>query len=255
MSSVRRAAVLILALGLLGAAVLAGEAAYARSRNYLPPESAPALPAEYGAPGGPTLRLAVLGDSTAAGVGASSAAGSVAGALADDLAESTRRPVRLTALGVSGARAADLAGQVDRLLSAPDPAAGLVVVLVGANDATHATGLDSVRRDLETAVRRLRTSGRQVVVGTCPDLGAARALPRPLREVVAWRGRAVAEAEEEGVSAAGAVAVDLAALTGPAFRADPATLSSDRYHPSDAGYRLWAAALAPEVQAAVSRTG
>ena len=161
----------------------------------------------------------------------------------------------LVALGTTGEPAALTTAERGAVLDVLTAAAGDAVLLVGANDATHATGLDSVRRDLETAVRRLRTSGRQVVVGTCPDLGAARALPRPLREVVAWRGRAVAEAEEEGVSAAGAVAVDLAALTGPAFRADPATLSSDRYHPSDAGYRLWAAALAPEVQAAVSRTG
>ena len=256
MRILRRAALLLLSLVLLAGVVLGAEAAYAGSRDYLPPESAPVLPAGYGDPAAPALDLAVLGDSTAAGIGASGPGGTVAGALAEDLARSTRRRVQLTGLGVSGARAADLAGQIERLPPTFDPSrGGVVVVLIGANDATHATALAEVRRDVADGVRRLRATGRQVVVGTCPDLGAARALPRPLREVVAWRGRAVAAAEQEAVPAAGGVAVDLAARTGPAFRADPATLSSDLFHPSDVGYALWAEALAPAVREAVTRTG
>lgn len=130
--------------------------------------------------------------------------------------------------------------------------ADLAVVLVGANDATHVTRLPAVRRDVEQAVRRLVAAGVRVVVGTCPDMGAARAIPRPLRSIVAARGRAVADAEREGVEAAGGTAVDLGRLTGPAFRADPATLSADLFHPSDRGYRLWTEALAPAVTAAAT---
>jgi lysophospholipase L1-like esterase len=43
------------------------------------------------------------------------------------------------------------------------------------------------------------------------------------------------------------VPVDLAARTGPVFRADPGTLSEDRFHPSADGYDLWALALYPAV--------
>jgi lysophospholipase L1-like esterase len=83
-------------------------------------------------------------------------------------------------------------------------------------------------------------------------MGAARALPQPLRAIAGWRGRAVAEAEERGVEAAKGTAVDLGKLTGPAFRADPKTLSIDKFHPSDRGYQLWAEALTPALRDAAA---
>jgi lysophospholipase L1-like esterase len=120
-------------------------------------------------------------------------------------------------------------------------------VLIGANDATHATRPSTVGRDVGSAVRRLTEAGVTVVLGTCPDMGAARALPRPLRDVVAWHGRAIARATAPAASGSGARVVDLAALTGPAFRADPTTLSVDLWHPSDKGYALWADAILPDL--------
>jgi lysophospholipase L1-like esterase len=188
----------------------------------------------------------VLGDSSAAGVGATATASTVGGRLAEALAADGAR-VSLSSTARYGARAADLAGQVDSVRPGP----GLAVVLVGANDVNHGTGLGAVRRDLAAAVRRLTGAGLRVVVGTCPDLGGARAYPQPLRDLVAWRGRAVARAERRAVLEAGGAPVDLARLTGPAFRADPRTLSADRFHPSDRGYALWAAALAPAVRDAL----
>ncbi|HWB34763.1 MAG TPA: hypothetical protein VHA75_01940, partial [Rugosimonospora sp.] len=54
-------------------------------------------------------------------------------------------------------------------------------------------------------------------------------------------------AQAEAVAAAGGVAVDLAAATGPVFRADSGTLCRDGFHPSADGYRVWAHALYPAV--------
>jgi hypothetical protein len=102
-------------------------------------------------------------------------------------------------------------------------------------------------------VLRLTSAGVAVVVGTCPDLGGGRAFPRPLREVTAWRGRAVADVSTRAVRGAGGIAVDLARRTGPAFRADPSTLSSDLWHPSDKGYALWADAILPDLLQAAGR--
>ena len=48
--------------------------------------------------------------------------------------------------------------------------------------------------------------------------------------------------------AAGGVVVDLAAETGPVFRADAGTLCYDGFHPSADGYRVWAHALYPAVE-------
>ncbi len=247
----RRAATALATSALAAVLLLGAEAGYVAGRSYLPAGSAPpptgAFGTEAGAGAGRPLRLLLVGDSTAAGVGASSTATSVGGRLAAALAAGGRR-VELSSVAVSGSRAADLRGQLTRALhgAAPDVA----VVLIGANDATHLSRLGTVRRDLTDAVRRLRGAGVRVVVGSCPDLGAARAFPQPLRLVAAWRGRGVAAAEDAAAATAGARVVDLGRATGPAFRADPRTLSRDRFHPSDRGYRLWAQALAPAVLAA-----
>lgn len=234
----------------LGLTLLAVQGVLAARRGYLPTSSAPVLDGRYG-DGAPAVRLAVLGDSTAAGVGVDRAEDTVGGRLATLLA-GDGRSVALAAFGVSGARTADLDEQVSRALAAPDRP-DIALLLVGSNDATHAVRLSNVRRDLGSAVRRLRAAGVTVVVGTCPDLGAARAFAQPLRTVLAWEGRRVGAAEREAVRASGAVAVDLAAETGAAFRADPRTLSSDQFHPSARGYALWADALLPAVRAAIPR--
>jgi lysophospholipase L1-like esterase len=234
----------VLALGFLGSAALAVEALVAARRNYASADSAPALEGTFGGSDAAPLRLVVLGDSTAAGVGVTRTAHTVGGRLATLLA-ATGREVELDGVGVSGSRAADLHTQVSRALLHGRP--DVAVVLVGANDATHLTSLHRIERDLGAVVARLRAAGVAVVVGTCPDMGAVRAFAQPLREIAAWSGRRVGETQREVVRRAGGVPVDLAARTGPVFRADPGTLSEDQFHPSADGYDLWALALYPAV--------
>ncbi len=232
---------------LLGLDLLLVEGVLAARRTYLPAESAPPATGERGDPADPTVRLVLLGDSTAAGVGADDTAGTVGGKLAEALAGGGRH-VLLSGVAISGSRAGDLGPQVSRaLLGRPDVA----VVLVGANDATHVSTGNRMTGPLVDAIRRLRRAGVPVVLGTCPDLGGSRAFLRPLRDVHAAIGRRVAARQQQAAGPAGAVVVDLARLTGPAFRADPTTLSSDLFHPSPRGYALWADALLPAVRAAV----
>jgi lysophospholipase L1-like esterase len=232
-----------------GGALLGGEALVVAHREYLSADTAPSIAGTFGRAFAPPLRLAVLGDSTAAGVGVSRVEDTVAGRVAQAIAD-TGRFVTLDGLAVSGSRVADLAPQVSRALVHPPDVA---LVLVGANDATHATRLASLGHELGAAVERLRRAGVAVVVGTCPDMGAPTAFPKPLRYVVAAEGRRVGAASRAAVRDAGGVAVDIGAATGPAFRSDPRRyLSSDRFHPSAEGYALWAAALDAAVREAAA---
>jgi lysophospholipase L1-like esterase len=123
----------------------------------------------------------------------------------------------------------------------------VAVVLIGANDATTVRRPSEAAAYLGAAVRRLRDAGVEVVVGTCPDLGAVRAVAPPLRQVVGWLGRRMARAQTRAVLSAGGTVVDLAAETGAVFRADAGTLCYDGFHPSADGYRVWAHALLPAV--------
>ena len=236
------------ALVLLTVAVLGVEIWRAAHRRYLLGDPALDLESSYGPVGGRVVRLVMIGDSTAAGVGVATAAESVGGQIAAGLAADGVR-VLLSSVAVSGARAADLAGQLDRLPAGAQ--ANLAVLLIGANDATHASVPSKVGHEVGAAVRRLEAANTSVVVGTCPDMGAPPAIDQPMRAILGAFGRRVAAAEASAVHKAGGVAVDLAALTGPAFRSDHADFASDSFHPSAAGYRLWAQALLPSARRAV----
>jgi lysophospholipase L1-like esterase len=183
-------------------------------------------------------RLVWLGDSTAAGVGASGSSGGLPSQVADGL---SRPDASVSVLAVSGARAADvLADQVPKVAGLrPD----LVLISVGANDTIHFTGRGTFRETYEEVVRTL-PGGVPVVLLGVPDMGAIPRFLQPLRAVSGWRGRRI-DAEVRRVAAdTGAVYVDIAGPTGPAFRRHPARyFAADDFHPGDAGYGLWADAV------------
>ena len=230
-------------------ALLAGEAVAARARRYAKPTMGLALRTSMGPSAAPALRLVLLGDSAAIGVGvewlSETVGGQLARLLADGTAETGERHVLLSSVGVAGSRSADLATQVARALLGDRP--DVAVVLIGAHDATSMRSPDEAAELLGQAVRRLRESGVRVVVGTCPDLGALRAIAPPLRQVAGMLGRRMAKAQARAVEAAGGAVVDLAGETGAVFRADAGTFCYDGFHPSADGYRVWAHALYPAV--------
>ncbi|WP_213453564.1 SGNH/GDSL hydrolase family protein [Rhizomonospora bruguierae] len=249
-----RAAVITLVAGTAGgAALLAAQALRARSRRYAQPDMRLAVRSSKGPTGAPPLRLVLLGDSAALGVGVDRVQDTVGGQLAELLAHGVQpRRVHLSSVGVSGSRATDLSTQVARALLGERP--DVAVILIGANDATTLRRPAESAAYLAAAVRRLREAGTEVVVGSCPDLGAVRSVAQPLRQVIGWLGRRTARAQARAVLDAGGAVVDLGTETGPVFRADAGTLSHDGYHPSADGYRVWAHALLPAVETAASIT-
>jgi len=245
----KAAATGLLAGAVGGFALLAGEVIAAKARRYAKPTMGLALRTSMGHLSAPSLRLVLLGDSAAIGVGvewlSETVGGQLARLLAEGGADTGERHVLLSSVGVAGSRAADLATQVARALLGDRP--DVAVVLIGAHDATSLRRPEEAAALLGQAVRRLRDAGVQVVVGTCPDLGALRAIAPPLRQVAAMFGRRMAKAQAKAVQEAGGAVVDLAEETGAVFRADAGTLCYDGFHPSADGYRVWAHALYPAV--------
>lgn len=183
-------------------------------------------------------RLVWVGDSTAAGVGASGAAGSLPSQVVDGL---NLPGASLTVLAVSGARVADVLHRQVPSVAGLQP--GLVLVSVGANDTIHLTGRGAFRRTYEEVVRRL-PAGVPVVLLGVPDMGAIPRFAQPLRAVAGWRGRHLDAEVRRVAERTGAVYADIAGPTGPLFRRDPGRyFAADDFHPSDAGYGLWANAV------------
>jgi lysophospholipase L1-like esterase len=236
------------AIGVLAVQARLAKRAIGPRRTVPPYADGRYLPPGHESARGTSLRLAVLGDSGAAGLGAPDAAGTPGAILATALAASADRPVLLTNTAVVGARSSDLDTQVDRILAVRPHVA---VILIGANDVTHLVPPQRSVRLLGEAVRRLRDAGVEVVVGTCPDLGTVRPLATPLRQVARRMSRELAAAQALAVREAGGRPVPLAELIGELFAGDPdAFFSDDRFHPSAVGYAACAKAMLPDVLAA-----
>ncbi len=192
--------------------------------------------------GRPPIRIALAGDSTAAGYGAHRIRDTPAAQFAIGISEVARRPVHITNVAVVGAESKDLAPQVDRLLLDPPE---LVIMMIGANDVTELTKPSVAVPHLEDAVRRLRAEGIEVLVGTCPDLGTVRPIAQPLRAYVRRLSRQMATAQTVAVVQAGGTTVSLGDLLGPIFASRLEMFAEDRFHPSAAGYAEATRAMLP----------
>src|SRR3954451_17339335 len=168
----------VLGAGLYG--VLRAEATLARhaignAGDEPPPDSA----GWYGrGRPGPAIKVALLGDSSAAGYGVDRSVETPGAHLASGIAAGADRRVHLRAFARIGAQSSDLRGQIDRaLLTEPD----LSIILVGANDVTHQVRPSQWFPHPSDGVRRLLASGSRVLVGTSPDLGSVKPIPLPLK--------------------------------------------------------------------------
>lgn len=179
--------------------LLVGQATHARTVIPKSFDAPPRADGVYTRGGGPVQRwrrevpfdvhLMIFGDSTATGYGCASAEEVPGVLIARGLAEQTGKRIRLSTKAIVGATSKGVCGQVDAMfVVGPPPDAA--VIMIGANDITALNGIGPSAQRLADCVRRLRTRGAVVVVGTCPDLGVITAIPQPLRALAHKIGRA-----------------------------------------------------------------
>jgi lysophospholipase L1-like esterase len=191
------------------------------------------------------LRLLVLGDSIGYGTGARHPGDALGPRLSAALA-GDGFDVDLHVLAVPGAVSANLTAQVRR---AEPLRADLAVVVVGANDLARFVPADQAAAALAAAVRLLRAEGTDVVVVPAPDMSSIPFVPPAFRAAVRAACALLQQQQSRVAEAAGATVAHISVDIGNAFALDPALFSADRFHPSSAGYRHIADALAPTVLA------
>lgn len=191
---------------------------------------------------GTPLRIAVVGDSTGAGVGAVRHSEALPGFLAAEVAARTGRAVAWSVHARTGYRAAG----VRRELLGGLLAADVAVVAIGVNDLLAACPLARFERDVAELVAGIRTAvGAEVpvVLSGMPPLGRFPSLPQPMRAILGWRARAMDRRlarVARHLPEVRHLPFDLPADTDGFFGADG-------FHPGPAGYRLWARQCAPLV--------
>ena len=169
---------------------------------------------------------AVLGDSTAQGIGAPSWDEGYVGQLRRALDAGSLGPWRVVNLSRSGARVDDVADRQLPLLEALPSHPDLVTCAIGANDIVRRTSGPHLEVTLGRIIARLPP---KAVIATLPKgLNAERteAANRYIR----------AEAPKAGL-----VVADVWARTGPPWHGK---LAADGFHPGVLGYAEWAAAFA-----------
>lgn len=229
---------------------LIGEALLARRAIGTSAERPPSPEGIYGddLPGTP-IKVLVLGDSAAVGYGMKRADATPAAMIGIGIAHLMDAPVEVKTRAVVGAQTSALMSQLDQV-DGWDP--DVAVIVVGTNDVTHQVRPSTSARLLGDVVRRLVSSGCEVVVGTTPDLGSVRPIKQPLRAVARLLSRSLARKQTIAVVEAGGRAVSLGGLLGTLFAEKREIMFGvDHFHPSETGYANMVSVIIPAVAASL----
>ena len=182
------------------------------------------------------LRLLILGDSAAAGVGAPEQADALSGQLCARLGRCFELDWKLVAQ--TGATTPDT---LQTLASMPAERFDVVVTSLGVNDVT--SGRSPKRWIAEqarlVAVLRRDFGAPRILMSALPPMHLFPALPQPLRAYLGAQARRYNVALQAFAAATEGctwVSLDLSA--------DPAHMAQDGFHPGPSVYAAWAARLA-----------
>jgi lysophospholipase L1-like esterase len=190
----------------------------------------------FGSVAGPEpLRLLVLGDSTAAGVGADTQNDALAGHLARELGALTGRGVEWRAVGRNGASSRDLI--TDYLGDAASDSFDIVFLSVGANDALGLRPRWAFARDIRSIINRLREANPNsiILMSSLPAFFRFELLPNPLKFNLYVHSMSLEDAARAVIAKTAAAHMS---PPPPPYTAD--FFATDLFHPSASGYRDWA---------------
>jgi len=193
---------------------------------------------------GQPLRLLILGDSAAAGVGAAAQSQALAGQLVTMLATTHTVTWRLEA--ESGATARTAMGRLAALGPLPLDAA---VVVLGVNDVARQVPIHLWLRRMRALTTHLAGShrARRIYLSAVPPMGLFPALPEPLRGLLGAR----AARFDAGLAELAQELGDAGARHLPFAPAElrPELMAVDGFHPGPAQYRLWGERIANRIRA------
>ena len=215
--------------------LLIAQALQVRRKALILPE--PPGPRRGRAGEGPPLRLLILGDSSAAGVGAAHQDTALCGQLTAILAETHRIDWQLEA--ATGATSASALTRLDTL---PPGRFDTVLVVLGVNDVTRNTPVHRflTRRRAIHAALRSQFGVTRIAASGLPPMGHFPLLPQPLR----WTLGRSAATLDTALAHLCANEPDCTHLPLD-LPYDPAYVAPDGFHPSEAAYNEWARLLAP----------
>lgn len=180
---------------------------------------------------GPELHLLVLGDSAAAGVGASHQQEALLGQLVTALSQDFC--VHWTLHARTGHTTQQVLAHLHEL---PPQPFDMVVTSVGVNDATAGTGTRHWRQHMMALLHTLETRHQagHILVSELPPMHRFPALPQPLRWYMGLRAGALNRALRELLASN-----PKQRLVEIEFSAEAGLMASDGFHPGPGAYAEW----------------
>lgn len=182
----------------------------------------------------PAIRVVVLGDSLAAGLGLAQA--DAFPAILETLLRDRGFDVGVVNAGVSGDTTAGGLSRIDWVLQKP---AEILVVELGGNDALRGQPLDNTEENLREIIQRGRATGAKVIL-----LGMAVPTNYGPDYASAFAGLYSRLAEEEGATLVSGFVRELGL--------DPTLLQADGLHPTAEGQRRLAETLRPYLEEVIN---
>lgn len=188
------------------------------------------------------LKVTVLGDSTAIGIGTSTRQQTFSYQVIRASLLAKYGSVNYINRAVSGAKVQEVID--NQLPAALQDQPDLVFISIGANDATGGTTPDKYQASLRSLLDRLtqETQAKVVLLGI-PSVYAAPVLLPLFPQIIDIFTHRLIDVENKLLLAypAGRVLpVELYNSTGPVFDRQPELFAADGYHPNEQGYTVWA---------------
>ncbi|MFC6583259.1 SGNH/GDSL hydrolase family protein [Sulfitobacter aestuariivivens] len=180
---------------------------------------------------GEALRLRIIGDSSAAGVGASIQDEALLGQLTSHLGKQFEVSWHLDAITGATTRST-----LERLNSATPTRTDIIVLALGVNDATRLIPPARWLKRHRALLDRLRTlyQPRHIYLSGMPPLGRFPLLPQPLRWTLGQQATAI-----DNVQIRHAARVDDLTHVPFDLDLDPDLMASDGFHPNPRLYAIW----------------
>jgi lysophospholipase L1-like esterase len=129
----------------------------------------------------------------------------------------------------------------------------IVTLGIGINDVGHNVPLERFAENYDRILTTLKEKTQaQIVVTNIPDISSAPVVPSSLRshyrqQIVTFNQRLEEIANRHGVTV-----YDIYSITTRELPSHPEYFSRDGFHPSDAGYELWATEMWPTIARTIS---
>lgn len=182
-----------------------------------------------------TMKILVMGDSTAVGAGVQSSEFSIAGLVGKKYPDAD-----ITNISRFGMRLEELNQEIQKL---PTTATyDLIVLQIGANDVTHFTSLSKIQTTLSSILNKAESKSPKIILLSSGNVGLSPVFKFPLSQILSKRTRDVREIYITEVTTRPSVSyIDLyKEREDDIFASDiDKYYANDYFHPSEDGYMVW----------------